>query len=46
MMDLRDYKLYLGPITREYMMKVLFTAKPSVGKEDIVEHVKWTEQFG
>ena len=45
MMDIPG-KLFLGPITSEDFANVLKKAKPSVGKEDIVEHVKWTEQFG
>jgi len=43
MMDLKGPKLWLGPITKEDFVKVVFSAKPSVSQDDIVDHVKWTE---
>ena len=46
MMELTGPRLYLGPITKEDFVKVVFSAKPSVSKDDIVEHVAWTEKFG
>jgi len=45
MMEL-DKNLYLPPITIDDFLEVLTNAKPSVGTEDIKEHIKWTEKYG
>ena len=46
MMDFTGNNLYLGPITLDDFLSVCETAKPSVGDEDIREHVKWTAKYG
>lgn len=46
LMDIPGEKLAPLDVTMADFERVLTRAKPSVGEEDIVRHIEWTEQYG
>ena len=45
-MEVDGDKLKEPEVDMNDFLKSLKTAKPSVGEEDVREHIKWTAQFG
>jgi len=39
-------KVRAEPLRLGHFLRILFTSKPSVGKEDIEKHIEWTNEFG
>ncbi|KAL0250999.1 hypothetical protein GEMRC1_000213 [Eukaryota sp. GEM-RC1] len=46
LMDIEPTRVGVPPVGRGHFEKSLSKMKPSVSEEDIVEHIKWTQEFG
>lgn len=45
-MDMEPHLLRAPDVSMDDFMFAIARIKPSVNEKDIVEHVKWTEEFG